>query len=62
MREIWTANLAGKMHLYNISRQDIADKLGVTKAYVGQVLNGTRNPKGAQEKFEKAVEDIISKK
>lgn len=62
MRDIWTANLVAKMHLYEISYLDLGNKLGVTNHYVGMVLNGLRKPSGAQARFEAAVDEIIKEK
>ena len=62
MRDIWTANLVGKLHLYDITYEELGAKLGVKKNYVGMILNGVRHPVGAQEKFENAVNEIIKEK
>jgi predicted transcriptional regulator len=56
----WTGVLVGKMHNNDISQVALAKHLGVTKVYVSMVLSGARQPKGAQERFEDAVEKIIS--
>lgn len=37
-------------------------KLGVTKAYVCMVLNGHRSPKGAEQKFNAALDALIKEK
>lgn len=55
----WIADLVGQMHKYKISKKRLAQQLGVTPEYVSMVLNGHRNPVGAEEKFRRAVEEII---
>lgn len=56
----WIADLVGQMHKYRITMKMLADKLGVTREYVSMVLNGHREPAGAEEKFSKAVEELIA--
>lgn len=62
MREQWTANLIGTMHLHEITQIQLAEQLGVTAGYVNMVLNGKKNPKGASDKFQAALEELISQK
>ena len=50
------------MHNHRISKADLADELGVTREYVSMVLNGHREPAGAQERFEAAVNSLIASK
>lgn len=62
MLEIWTGNLIGAMHNAKITRKDIADELGVSKAYVTMILNGARNPPKARERLEAAFETVKERK
>lgn len=55
----WIGELVGQMHKWNISQKRLAAHLGHTPEYVSMVLNGHREPAGAEEKFRKAVEEII---
>lgn len=48
------------MHVHKISKKQLADHIGVTREYVSLVLNGHREPKGAEEQFKTAVNEIIS--
>jgi transcriptional regulator with XRE-family HTH domain len=50
------------MHNHRIGKADLADELGVTREYVSMVLNGHREPAGAQERFKAAVKRLIEKK
>lgn len=62
MKEKWTGSLVGKMHNHEITREDLARRLGVTKAYVSMVLNCERKPKNAKEIYTEAVNEIIEER
>lgn len=62
MTQKWTGTLIGKMHNANITRKDLADKLGVGKPYVTMILNGQRNPKNAKELLTTAFEEIVKER
>ncbi len=62
MPEAWTGELVKRMHLNRVSAKELAEQAGVTNAYVSMVLNGARNPKGAREKFETALDAILDKR
>lgn len=55
----WTGDMVGKMHNNKITLTQVAEKIGVTKAYVCMVLNGHRNPKGAEQRFMAALDELI---
>ena len=56
----WTGDLVGLMHVHKISKKQLADHIGVPREYVSLVLNGHREPMGAEEQFKTAVNEIIS--
>lgn len=58
----WTGHLVGRMHNNGITNIDLANKLGYTKDYISMVLNGKKTPKGARERFEAAVDEIIKER
>lgn len=62
MPKMWTSEVVSKMHMYKIKQTDIAKALGWTAEYVSMVLNGHRCPKGAEEKFRKAIEKLTEEK
>jgi hypothetical protein len=62
MPKKWTGDLVGLMHIYRISVRMLAAELGVTVRYVSMVLNGHREPAGAKERFESAVDRLIEKR
>lgn len=60
MPKEWTGDLVGLMHNNKISIAQLAEKLGVRREYVSMVLNGHREPIGAEQKYRAAVNDLIS--
>lgn len=60
MPKDWTGDLVGLMHTHKITGIQLAKKLGLTDRYVSMVLNGHREPDGAEQRFREAVEQIIS--
>jgi hypothetical protein len=62
MPEPWTGRLIGKMHNNGITYEMLADKVGFKKAYVCAILNSRRKPPNIQQRFEKAVADIIAER
>lgn len=44
MPETWTGNLIGRMHNKGITYDDLAEEMGVGKAYISMILNGKRKP------------------
>ena len=62
MPEQWTGDIVGKMHNYRISYDDLSEKLGYAKGYISMVLNGHRKPKGAEQKFRQALDELIQQK
>lgn len=62
MPEKWTGRLIGKMHNERVKRQDIANEIGVSKAYISQVLNGQKWSPTAEKRFNAAFEAILQKR
>lgn len=58
----WTGILIGKMHNNSISKKALADKLNFSQEYISMVFNGKKTPKGARERFEAAVDEIIKER
>ena len=50
------------MHTHKVSYEDVAAELGVTKSYISMILNSKREPDGAKERLEAAVNAIIQKR
>lgn len=55
----WTGELIGKMHNNKVFKLELAEHMGLSVEYVSMVLNGRRTPPDAEERFNKAVDEII---
>lgn len=62
MPEKWTGDVLGKMHVYGITNNELADEMNVTRAYISMLLNSKRKPDGIQERIESAVSAIVARK
>lgn len=62
MPEKWTGRLIGVMHNNCITYEQVANKLGVNKAYISMILNSRRKPNGIQERLEGAVQELIDQR
>lgn len=56
----WTAVLLGEMHLHGITAKRLAAEVGWNPKYLSVVLNGHRDPKGAEEKLREAMSRLCS--
>lgn len=54
----WTADIIGQLHLHGISQVRLAAAMGYTPEYVSSVLRGHRAPKGAEQRFRAALEEL----
>lgn len=58
----WICSFVGQKHNHKIKNRELAAELGMTEEYVSMVLNGHRDPAGAEEKFTAALNRIIERK
>ena len=61
MPEKWTGRLIGRMHNERIPYEQLANEMGVNKAYISMILNGKRKPPNIQKRMEAALEAIIKR-
>lgn len=61
MPEKWTGRLIGRMHNERITYEQLANEMGVSKAYISMILNGKRKPPNIQKRMETALEAIIKR-
>ena len=61
-RPEWTGDIVKLMHLYGVTRKEVADELGVTNAYITMVLNGRQVKDKTKDRINSAVVKIISNK
>lgn len=62
MKEKWTGDLIGKMHVNDVTYDDLANELGISKGYISMILNGNRTPADAKERMQAALERILEKR
>lgn len=62
MVEKWTGRLVGRMHNERVTYDDLAEELGIKKAYISMILNGKRNPPGIRERIETAFNAVLEKR
>lgn len=62
MKDKWTGDLIGKMHIHEVTYDDLANELGVTKAYISMILNGSRTPETAKERLQGAFQRVLEKR
>ena len=59
MPKEWTGNLVGLMHTHRITNKMLADHMDITEQYASMILNGKREPPGAEKRFAQAVAELI---
>jgi lambda repressor-like predicted transcriptional regulator len=57
----WTAEILGEMHLAGITAKQLAEEAGWHEKYLSAVMNGHRDPKGAEDTLRAALGRIKSK-
>lgn len=62
MREKWTGDVVGAMHVNCITYAALAKELGWNVKYLSAVLNGHRKPNGVEEKVKLALSKLIAGK
>ncbi len=62
MNAQWTGEVVGQMHIYGISKKELAKEAGYDQRYVGQILNGKKNPKHGEAVLRFALARLIAQK
>lgn len=57
----WTADLVGKMHINGVTAKQLSEEIGWNPKYLSAVINGHREPKGAEPALNDALNRIIGK-
>ena len=50
------------MHINKITQVELSQKIGWTREYVSMILNGIKSPANAEERINKAIDDIIAER
>lgn len=56
----WTAEIVGILHANRIKQTELAAQMGVTPEYLSMVLNGKREPAGAEQKARDALAELLA--
>jgi predicted transcriptional regulator len=62
LRALWAGQLIGDMYDAHVSARQLADYMGLTPGYVSMVLNGKKTPKGAEQRFRAALQEMRKEK
>ena len=54
----WTGKVVGDMHVYHITYQEMAKKLGWSRQYLWMILSGQRQTAGSKEKIIQALNEL----
>lgn len=55
----WTGELVGEMHLKCVTAKQLALEVGWNEKYLSAVMNGHREPKGAEDKLKAALKRLV---
>lgn len=62
MKPKWSGSLISKMHVYEITLDDVSAKAKIAKTYVCAILNGKRVSITAREKIENAINELVEER
>ena len=58
----WIGDFVGRMHRNRVTITQISQEMGVTREYLSMILNGHREPQGAEQRMNDALDRVIEKK
>lgn len=58
MLEDWTAEVVGRMHKAGVTGKQLAEKAGITNAYLSTVLNGHKGNEDTQRRIFAALQEL----
>lgn len=56
----WTGEVVGAMHVAGITAKQLAHTMGINEKYLSAVLNGKKEPKGAEDKCKAALSKLLA--
>lgn len=62
LREPWTGEVVGKLHVYEISQTQLADKMNLNRSFLNQVLCGCKKLVNAEERCNTAISELIKER
>lgn len=57
----WIGDFVGRMHRNRVTITQISQEMGVTREYLSLILNGHREPQGAEQRMNDALDRVIEK-
>ena len=58
----WIGDFVGRMHRNRVTITQISQEMGVSREYLSMILNGHREPQGAEQRMNDALDRVIEKK
>ena len=58
----WTGALLGRMHNAGITQRQLAERLGIGKAYMTMIFRGERQPKDIEKRCNEAFTSLVCEK
>lgn len=55
----WTGEVKGTMHIYEISMQELADKLGISTTFLSSLLHCRRSTKDGEFRIRNALMELV---
>ena len=59
MRPEWTGEVVKQLHVAELSTADLAREMELTQGYVRMILDGQRNPLGAEARIRTALFSLL---
>lgn len=59
MRPEWTGEVVKQLHVAELSTADLAREMELTQGYVRMILDGQRNPLGAEARIKTALFSLL---
>ena len=57
----WIGDFVGRMHRNRVTITQISKEMGVSREYLSMILNGHREPQGAEKRMNDALDSVIAK-
>lgn len=58
----WCGEVASVQRIYKISTKELADRVGIVRPYLSEILCGRRKPRGAEFRVKAALAEIVAER
>lgn len=62
MLEKWTGEVKGTMHIYEISMDELADRIGISATFLSSLLHCRKRTKDGEFKVRNALMEIVNER